>query len=92
VAVLVAIFEIVRRRHKRLTSEGQPVAGYVERVHRRAAGSVYVLRFQAGGGQGHLRGRERSRKLRPGDALTVLHDRKDPAKALIYRQSLYRAL
>lgn len=89
--LLLTILETVRRRHRRLTSEGVAVRGEVETARRRGLAYNYTLSYLAGGRKRTLRGTEREQALKPGDALTVLHSPEKPQSALVYRLSLYEA-
>ena len=91
-ALMVAIFEIVRRRHRNLTARGVSTAGLIESSRRRGAGAVYVLSYSVNGQIRKLRGTEHELNLSEGDSLTVLYDPGKPQKALIYRLSMYQAV
>ena len=91
-ALMVAIFEIVRRRHRNLAARGVSTAGLIESLRRRGAGTVYVLSYSVNGQIRKLRGTEHDLNLSEGDSLTVLYDPGKPQKALIYRLSMYQAV
>ena len=91
-ALMVAIFEIVRRRHRNLTARGVSTAGLIESLRRRGAGAVYLLSYSVNGQIRKLRGTEHELNLSEGDSLTVLYDPGKPQKALIYRLGMYQAV
>ena len=91
-ALMILIFETVRRRHRSLTARGIATAGVIESWRRRGAGYVYVLSYAADGQPRKLRGTERELELSQGDPLTVLYDPGKPHRALIYRLSMYQSV
>ncbi len=88
---MLVVFDQQRRFHKRLVSQGRPIAGLVEGVRRRGATRVFHVRYKVHGAEGRVRGSERNRERADGDAVTVLYLPERPERVLLYRTSLYRA-
>ena len=90
-AVLLILFEMIRRHHRNITAFGVPVAGKIDMLHRRGAGYVYTVRCEVGGTESVLRGTERAHTLKEGEPVTVLYLPEKPGQKLIYRLSMYEA-
>jgi hypothetical protein len=91
-ALLLAVFEMIRRRHRKITGLGVASAGKVDMVRRRGAGCVYTVRCDAGGVDSSLRATGRGHAFSEGDSITVLHLPEKPEQKLIYRLSMYEAV
>ncbi len=91
-ALFLVVFEMIRRRHKKLTRLGVASPGKVDMLRRRGAGCVYTVRCEAGGVESSLRATERGQAVREGDTITVLYLPEKPEQKLIYRASMYEAV
>jgi hypothetical protein len=90
-ALLLLLFEAIRRRHHTLATSGVAAPGKISMLRRRGAGSVYAVEYEAGSETRTLRGTERTQRLRQGDTVTVLYRPEKPEEALLYRLSMYEA-
>lgn len=91
VALLLLVFEMIRRRHRTLTASGAAAPGKIDMLRTRGAGSVYTVKYEVGSDARTLRGTERTQRLRQGDTVTVLYRPEKPEEALLYRLSMYEA-
>ena len=90
-ALLLLLFEAIRRRHHTLAASGVAAPGKISMLRRRGAGSVYTVEYETGSETRTLRGTERTQRLRQGDTVTVLYRPGKPEEALLYRLSMYEA-
>jgi hypothetical protein len=90
-AVLLLLYEMIRRKHRHLTADGSTVRGVVDTVRRRGSRYIYTSKCTVGGKERVLRGTESERPLKLGDAVTVLYLPQKPEQTLIYRLSMYQA-
>lgn len=90
--LLLAVFEMIRRRHKKITAFGVPAAGKIDMVYRRGAGYVYTVRCDAGGVESSIRATGREQAVLEGETITVLYLPQKPEERLIYRLSMYEAV